>query len=84
MTGRRLAVLPAAPFARHQGRHRRRHFASHGSTTGWAALAHLVPAQREETFTKPRRTPLVVLPLAQDELIPFADYRHPYSPKDAA
>ena len=28
--------------------------------------------------------PLAPFPSAKDELIPFADYRHPYSPKDSA
>lgn len=60
-------------FARHRGRHCR-----HGSITGWSALSQI------QVEGSPRRQALELLPVA-DDLIPFADYRHPYdSPKDAA
>ncbi|MFC4006550.1 hypothetical protein ACFOY2_04915 [Nonomuraea purpurea] len=37
-----------------------------------------------EDFTRRRSTPLALCPVS-DDVIPFAaDYRHPYSPKDAA
>lgn len=42
-------------FARHRGRHCR-----HGSVTGWAALAALVPVPRPvDDFTRPRPVPVV-------------------------
>ncbi|MEU6709922.1 hypothetical protein ABZ897_00470 [Nonomuraea sp. NPDC046802] len=73
-------------FARRKGRHHRRHFSSHGSSTGWSGLAQMVPAQRSEPFTRPRVTPLALCaPVAAEELVPFKPYPHPYdSPKDAA
>ncbi|MFD9950539.1 hypothetical protein ACFWYW_57575 [Nonomuraea sp. NPDC059023] len=68
MTGRHLLALPAAPFARHHGRHRR-----HGSYTGWSGLAVIVPAVAE-SFVRRRSVPLALLPVS-DEIVPF---RHPY------
>lgn len=70
MTGRHLAALPAAPFARHKGRHRRR-------------LFHLNPSvpPPADDFTRVRTPALapIPIPMAADELIPFGDYRrHPY------
>lgn len=57
-------------FSRRKGRHHR-----HGSLTGWAALSSLRPAA--SVVVGRRRTPLALLPVDAD-LIPFADYRHPY------
>ena len=69
MTGRHLEALPAAPFARHKGRHRRR-------------LFHLNPSAPQpaaDDFSRVRTPALTPAPTAADELIPFADYRrHPY------
>ena len=78
MTGRHLAVLPAAPFARHKGRHRRRLFGLNPSA----------PQLADDDFSQVRTPALAPAPTAAD-LIPFtspAAYRHPYdSPKgDAA
>lgn len=73
MTSRHLAALPAALFSRHTGRHCRRR---------WAATAQQ-PAPAVDDFSQIRRPALAAAPVA-DDLIPFAGYRHPYSPKDAA
>ncbi|MGW4406567.1 hypothetical protein ACWEJ6_21235 [Nonomuraea sp. NPDC004702] len=59
-------------FARHSGRHRR-----HGSLTGWASLAQFRPAV---VFPR-RRAPLAMVPLADEDLVPFAPEpfrRNPY------
>lgn len=75
MTGRHLAALLAAPFARHTGRHRRRFFGLNPST----------PQPAADDFSRVRTPALVPAPTTADELIPFAGYRHPYdSPKGSA
>ena len=69
MTGRHLEALPAAPFARHKGRHRRRLFNLNPSA----------PPPAADDFSRVRTPALTPAPTAADELIPFADYRrHPY------
>ena len=62
-------------FARHTGRHRRRR------------LFGLNPSapQAADDFSRIRTPALAPAPTADGELIPFADYRHPYdSPKGTA
>ncbi|MFI7114019.1 hypothetical protein ACIBK9_47415 [Nonomuraea sp. NPDC050227] len=72
MTSRHLAALPAAPFARHTGCHRRRRF--------WQVLA--APGEQVvDDFSRPRQATAPVS--VADDLIPFR--RNPYdSSKDAA
>lgn len=60
-----------------------------GSVTGWSWVARIRPAAPTQYFTRPRSTPLVLCPVVEDDVVPFAPsgaYRHPYdSPKgDAA
>ncbi|GAA2861119.1 hypothetical protein [Nonomuraea rubra] len=76
-------------FARHTGRRCRRRWASHGSSTGWSALAQVVPAV--EDVSRRRSTPLALCPVIEGDLIPYADiaysprYQRPYdSPNGSA
>ena len=50
-----------------------------GSVTGWSSLARIRPAAPTAYFTRRRSTPLALCPVS-DDVIPFADYRHPYDP----
>ncbi len=68
MTGRHLAPLPAAPLARHKGRHRRRRF---------ARPAEPIQAAPVDDFSRVRKPALAPVPAA--DLSPsLPDYRRPY------
>lgn len=64
-------------FARHKGRHRHRR--------GLFGLNPSAPQPAVDDFSRSRTPALAPAPTADDELIPFAGYRHPYeTPKDSA
>lgn len=65
-------------FSRHKGRHCR-----HGSLTGWSQLSQICAGVVDD-FSRPRTAGLAVVPLASVDLPAAVEYRHPYSPKDAA